>query len=561
MLRGLAVSTTFAGLSTRALGDSHTQALPFETAAPDGTTLRGHVHFRTDVETPVPVVLVMSPYWNNADTASEDAPNHADNGPIIQRLIDEGYAVAAISVRGTGDSQGCFQFGGKIEQDDPDAVIQALANEPYCNGNVGMLGFSYDGFPISWALAGDEPEALEAVVPIDGIVDYWNLMTWNGAPFSVQGPIMDPVFYGQSELSPTDDPQALIHRVGCGHRAEHATASAQAQTSGAKTEWHEERDFRADVFDSDIPMFVTNSIRAPAVPDDIMSGPVGSGHILQIRDLYENRPEDSTRMLLGQWGHSYPDTDDYFRQVVTWFDHYLRDYDDTPPNELPSQGRGKAKGLAKHTDDGLTGVVEYEDDRGEWHTADQWPPTDETATLYLSNDELVLDEDAVESSARSFQSDDTGPSLGETCTSQMQVLYRSAPVTAGVRLAGEFTLRATLESTLDGGNLMATLFRTTGDGTCGDNNAVEVARMPADLRHWEELGEPRPFPTNEPVEIEFSSFPLATQLQEGERLVLGISGGSPTLMPDERKPQLTIHTGGDTTSHVELPVADGKLTL
>lgn len=153
--------------------------LPFSAEAHDGVELRGHVYIPEQADPPFATVLYWSPYWNTAIATpsdhlpSEDGSNetlHAFGG--LHRLIREGFAVAAVNLRGTGISEGCFQWGSPVDFGDGYVVVETLADEPWSNGKIGMYGLSYDAYAQTLAIAGNPP-CLEAVVPVDGVIDVW----------------------------------------------------------------------------------------------------------------------------------------------------------------------------------------------------------------------------------------------------------------------------------------------------------------------------------------------------------------------------------------------------
>jgi len=150
----------------------------------------------------------------------------------------------------------------------------------------------------------------------------------------------------------------------------------------------------------------------------------------------------------------------------------------------------------------------------------------------------------------------TGP--GPLCGVH-QVLYRSPPLDEAIRIAGNFAVDLTLSSTLPGGNLVATLYRVKGSGTCVEllAGAADVGRVPLDLRHWATPGASRPFPVNRRTRVRARSLPLAAVVRPGDRLVLAIGGGSVELLPDPLKPRITIAT----PSSLSLPVAAGSLRM
>lgn len=508
--------------------------LPFTATASDGVDLNGHVYLPENHDPPFATVLYWSPYWNTAiatpsdDPPSEDGSNetqHAFGG--IHRLIQEGFAVAAVNLRGTGISEGCFQWGSPVDFDDGYVVVEALADEPWSNGKIGMYGLSYDAYSQTLAIAGDPP-SLEAVVPVDGVIDLWKFYMQQGAPLkgaSVYPAAIDALVAGSAV---PHDPE----RVDCPRRLRDWTVGADMAASGNRNAWFQQRNYLDDLAESRVPMF--------AVLGQIgVEGQGTNGHTLQIEGLYEARPPNTTRLLLGDWGHVFPDERDFMQKVVDWFDHHLRD------------GPNKVK----------TGVVEYKDDTESWHTTNQWPPRADRTELYLSGASLVSDPAAVESSSQRFQSEHHAPGLDPRYCGPRQVVYTSPPIDSPVRIAGNASITATITSTLSGGNLAALLFHTPGPGTCPDSEATPFARVLASLRHWKTMGRAQRLPINEPTPVTFESQSFATDIPAGNRIVLAVSGGASSLQPNERQPLLEISTGDDHPGHIDLPVVDGDLTF
>ncbi|HEX9815491.1 MAG TPA: CocE/NonD family hydrolase, partial [Candidatus Thermoplasmatota archaeon] len=94
----------------------------------EGVTLFGSVLMPDVPEgVRVPTVLEVGPYFDN-----EDNPTWATTKVSVQEpsrpleWVQEGYAVAYWSVRGTGRSTGCFEMGGANEADDSAAIVEWL---------------------------------------------------------------------------------------------------------------------------------------------------------------------------------------------------------------------------------------------------------------------------------------------------------------------------------------------------------------------------------------------------------------------------------------------------
>ena len=75
-----------------------------------------------------------------------------------------------VDIRGSGDSDGvlCDEYLAQ-EQDDNVAAIEWIAAQPWCNGAVGMIGYSWGGFA-GLQMAARRPPELRAVVTVNSTV-------------------------------------------------------------------------------------------------------------------------------------------------------------------------------------------------------------------------------------------------------------------------------------------------------------------------------------------------------------------------------------------------------
>ncbi len=523
---------------------------PVSVTAADGVELSGHVYL-PDGDGPFATVLEYSPYFNSHQRATDAHVQDADGGLTMtgnhQPLLEAGFAVALVNLRGTGPSGGCVHWGSQVDWDDVSMVIESLAAEPWSNGNVGMVGTSYPGWTQYMALAA-KPASLKAVIPVSGVIDLHSLLTRQGATLSV-APVVTTQWHalyslGEATYLPTDPRGGEINHAECGPRvAEDAKETAELYASGDLNPYWLARDIRDEIAESEVPILFTNGLTD------------GEGHILQFEGLWDLIPHENKRMMVGQWGHGGTDhpSGNWALMRVAWFDHWLRD---GPPLVA-------------------TGVVEYQDDSGAWHTTDHWPPRGNDTTLYASDGVLVADESGVQSSSVTFQSVHANACPNGLCTDYYlagtpdvsacgphQALYVSPPLAEDVLLAGNFHVNLTLSSTLPDGNLGVFLYRTSGDGICPDEAAVELRRALTDLRHAREPGHHgADFPVASPTEVNLVSHPFASPVKAGERLVLAVGGGALELTPEARNPLLTVTTGPDVTGQVTIPVVEGTLAF
>ena len=114
----------------------------------------------------VPVLLEYLPYRKHEARSR--------NWPLYSYFVERGYVVAAVDIRGTGNSEGRLipHEYSEIEQKDGEFVIDWLSKQPWSNGNVGMFGISWGGFN-SIQMAARNMPALKAIVAIDATEDLY----------------------------------------------------------------------------------------------------------------------------------------------------------------------------------------------------------------------------------------------------------------------------------------------------------------------------------------------------------------------------------------------------
>ncbi|MGW8812397.1 CocE/NonD family hydrolase [Gordonia terrae] len=89
---------------------------------------------------------------------------------INRNLVRSGYVQVVVDVRGTGASLGKWQILGPREQQDSVEVIDWVTGQEWCDGTVGMAGWSYSAIN-SLQAADKRPAALKAVFAVEGCDD------------------------------------------------------------------------------------------------------------------------------------------------------------------------------------------------------------------------------------------------------------------------------------------------------------------------------------------------------------------------------------------------------
>ncbi len=100
-------------------------------------------------------------------------------------LVEAGFVCVRLDVRGTGSSEGvAVDEYTEAEQLDGVEVVEWMARQEWCNGNVGSWGKSYGGFSCI-QLAARRPPALRAIAPVYATDDrYTDDMHFDGGALS-----------------------------------------------------------------------------------------------------------------------------------------------------------------------------------------------------------------------------------------------------------------------------------------------------------------------------------------------------------------------------------------
>src|SRR6266568_1774403 len=155
----------------------------------DGVRLKADV-FRPQDAGKFPAILNLGPYqkdkpWVVPDTL-EEPPNEWMNWETINPKwwVPRGYAAIRVDSRGTGKSPGQYEPWSLAEAVDFYDAIEWAAAQPWCNGNVGLLGISY--FAINqWFVANLRPPSLKALIPWEGFADLYRDALFHGGILSL----------------------------------------------------------------------------------------------------------------------------------------------------------------------------------------------------------------------------------------------------------------------------------------------------------------------------------------------------------------------------------------
>jgi putative CocE/NonD family hydrolase len=302
-----------------------------------------------------------------------------------------------------------------------------------------------------------------------------------------------------------------------------------------------------------------------------------SGHQLQANEVWNLLPNAPKQMLVGQWGHSFPNYNTYNRnwamadwndRLLTWLDHWLKGIGSEPA--------------------GL-GTVEYQEGLYEdqpsvfssslpgpapaFQSTTAWPPpAAKDEVLYLSNGKLTGSPQGGSASFRSYNNPDAHQDPQDLLCPRgiaevvpASVMFVSEPVRKPVAVAGNPFAYLKLSSDLPGGLVAVNLFDLAPDFACVSETPTGVKMWStgaADLRFHKGNFTGEPFPVGTPTHVRVDLTDFVERLEPGHRLAVVLSRGDTwdRMGTPVYQPGITVHAdGGSQASHLVLPVVQGKL--
>ncbi|MCI3279230.1 CocE/NonD family hydrolase [Streptomyces cylindrosporus] len=334
-------------------------SLPYDTThedlwipLPDQTLLYARV-WRPLTDEPVPALLEYLPYRLSDWTAPRDHQRHP-------WYAGHGYASVRVDIRGHGNSEGMpGDEYSATELADGVAVVNWLAEQPWCNGRVGMFGISWGGFN-SLQIAALAPEPLKAIVTVcstddryDNDVHYMggsvlavDMHAWAATMLAFVCRPPDPLYVGpvwrDMWLKRLETVDPFVHTW-----LEHQTRDEYWRHGSVCEDY--------------------DAVQAAVLA-------VGGWHD-PYRDtvlrLVEHLPADRVRGLIGPWSHQYPDRGlppgpaiGFLQETLRWWDHWLKGVD---------SGAMREPLLRAYVSDSHAPATVYGELPGRWVGELRWP--------------------------------------------------------------------------------------------------------------------------------------------------------------------------------------------
>ncbi|MBN9333508.1 CocE/NonD family hydrolase, partial [Devosia sp.] len=329
----------------------------------DGTRLGARLFLPED-DAKVPAILEYIPYRKRDGTRGRDEPMHGF-------FAENGYAAIRVDMRGTGESDGHMADEYlKQEQDDALEVIAWISAQPWCDGNVGMMGKSWGGFN-GLQVASRRPPALKAIITaystdnrytddihyMGGLLLNDNLW-WGTIMLAYQSRPLDPEIVGEGWR------EAWLKRI------ENLPFFPALWLEHQRyDDYWKHGSICEDFSDIEVPVLAI--------------GGWADSYTNAVPRLLEGL-KTPRKAIIGPWGHIYPQDGvpgpaiGFLQEAVRWWDHWLKGKDTGVMNEPD---------LRAYINDSVAPTGTRTDAPGRWVGEANWPSASiAPKTLQLGGD-------------------------------------------------------------------------------------------------------------------------------------------------------------------------------
>lgn len=310
-----------------------------------------------------PAILTYSPY-SGALGRNGDA----------SRWVPRGYARATADLVGTGNSGGCWDYGGRREKESGYDLVGWIAARGWSTGRVAMMGGSYEGTTAT-AVAVTDPPHLTTIVP-EAAISRWYEYAYSGGIryfLNNESPTDEGVDtplafdFGFAIPPPLDagDPtwgERVASTVTPCDEVEHTLRGYDNDTPNYDAFWLE-RDYVVDAGRIDVPVLVAHNWGDWNVKQE---------EAINLYRALVNAPVKRLYMGSRYRGHGRP-TLGYAATVDRWLDHYLLGIPNGVPESIP---------------DVTSQMADYRGALGNY--AGRWPATTDV-TLFAQEDRADAD--------------------------------------------------------------------------------------------------------------------------------------------------------------------------
>lgn len=494
----------------------------------DGTQLAARVYLPdANKGSRLPTILVISPY-NAFGWYVQEAEDHGLGMYAYCDLaffLRRGYAAVLADARGTRNSGGCWDLGGKSDREDGRALVDWIADRAWSNGNVGMYGISAYGMT-QYAAAAAAPRALKAIIPVAPVTSWYRQMFYGGLTYDWTR--LSAFWEAQVTRTPPTNVTEETYPQSLGRTSCMSEFNERRGTDPAMTEYFKERNLTRLADRIEAAVFHVQGTLDQVVTTD---------HFSTMWDALE-RANVVRKALVGPWAHVFPPegiVKDWPFMMLRWYEHWLNDNDTGMMNEPR---------------------LTLMDQEGRTRTAQVWPSRRKAVTLEASGGGLSA---SAKPGMSTFTTPPEMPRAMTWTAPTMHTAYTTDVLRESFRLSGTPILELVASLDTTDADFVVHLFHIDGDG-----ERTWLTHGYLDAVHRRTVDEQDPVPIGEQVRYRIHLYPREFTFERGSRIELLITGadncyGGQTpdcygIVSDQNLATVTVHEGSGLT-RIRLPIA------
>ena len=501
----------------------------------DGTILLADL-FQPDSDGAFPALVSFSPYPRQIQDVG--APLGFIEAGASDFFVPRGYVHLIVNARGTGGSGGAWTMLDPQEREDLHDLVEWVAVQPWCDGNVGMLGVSYFAMA-QLAAAATKPPHLRAIAPLlttDDVYDaVWHHGLLNAGFISAWLPAVGvlsqkpdsfwrswridlvrdvlsiPAIHARMQNLNGESIVTVLKHVIHAHYPERPFGElwrAVAVEHPTHDGFWDARDTRPLLGSVDIPVYLgADWDNVPLHLPSTFSAWAALRHNPNVR-----------MAMLSPGGFSWP-WESLHYEVLAWYDHWLK---------------GRKTGVMEGP------PIRYQVPGAEgWRTTGEWPPPESRLTPFALCANGVLAPEEGEPGCREYlyiPADSGEPTNANPPELPAMLHWETPPFDADVEFAGNIELTLEASITAFDTSWIAVLY---GVPPAGEPEAITAGWLRAAFSTIDEKRSvrgapvpdcrtPRAVPVGERVSYRIPVVPNARRLAAGHRLRLVIASADET---------------------------------
>ncbi len=505
----------------------------------DGCRIAARIFLPESAERePVPAILEYIPYRKRDFMRARDEPIH-------RYFAGHGYAAVRVDIRGSGDSEGVLLDEYTVEEHrDALEILSWIAMQPWCDGNVGMMGISWGGFN-ALQVAALRPPELKAIITLCSTDDrYADDAHYMGGCLLNENLQWGAILMAYNALPP--DPRIVGERW-------RAMWQERLKNAVAFPELWMRHPWRDDYWKHGSVCEDYAAIECPVYA----IGGWADGYSNAIPRLLAGL-ESPRKGLVGPWAHVFPHSGvpgpgiGFLQEAVRWWDHWLRGRDtgimDEPLYRVWMQ-------------ESVPPAPQYDERPGRWVAEAQWPsPRIEPRCWHLNT--TGLEAQPAPSGELTFSSPQTtGLAAGEWCAfgadgempldqrpdDGRSLAFDSAPLPERLEILGAPVVELDLSADAASAMIAVRLNDVAPDGA-----STRVTYGLLNLAHRDGHAQPQALVPGKLYRVRVRLNDVAHAFPVGNRLRLSISTSYwPIAWPSPEPATLNVASGSGT---LELPV-------